>query len=509
MFEWEYYWKNKNIPSPKGLFGIGHLIDIMKDFKECDNRWKEECGETYGLMLMGTPELLTTNLDLIREIYVKQFENFIDRESFSPESTDKDKSLLTSGMFTKRGEAWRRIRNLCSPAFSSAKMKMFVTFFNQSADKTIEILEDYFKNNKEVDMKELCDGMTLDSIFKSIFGYKIDIQEDPDNIVRTYAKKFFNVDIKNPSILILILFPYTCYLLRKYFDYHVGTQIEHRFFKDLLSKCLERRRRKLKCHDSNEAPDFFNVLLHALEEDNKYKDSDEEISFEKATQKQKNKGMSEYEILGQGFLFLLSGYETTSTSIHFILFMLAYHQEYQDKCREEIFSALRGKDLNYIDYETVNKLDYLEQCIKEGLRMYPPAGRINRVCVNKTTVNGIVFEPGTNVSVSIFNLHYDENVYLEPDVFNPERFSSEQKTLRDPLHYLPFGYGPRNCIGMRYAYLSMKVYLAKLLTKFIFVTCDKSTKLPIRIDSKGITKPSDKLILKVNKVNDDKVRFFF
>uniref|UniRef100_A0A0N4Z4L9 Cytochrome P450 n=1 Tax=Parastrongyloides trichosuri TaxID=131310 RepID=A0A0N4Z4L9_PARTI len=500
---WKTYWKKRNIPSPDGTIFFGHTLQLFGDFKKCDERWQKEFGETYGLMIMGTPDLTTTNMEIIKEVYVKQFENFTDRQAFIPESAGEEESLLTNGMFSKGGDAWRRIRNLCSPAFTTGKMKMFVKFFNESVDKTIEILNKHCDNDKEIDMKMLCDGMTLDSIFKSTFGYKADMQEDPNNIVRVYARKMFESDIKDPAFLFLILFPYINSLLRKYFGYHVNEQKEHNFFRDMLSECFERRKKELKENVNNEAPDFFKVLIKSLEEKNQINEIDNEIIFEKATESQKKKGMSKCEILAQGFLFLLAGYETTSNTLHFLLFMLAHHQEYQDKCREEIINALDGKNINYIDYETVNKLNYLEQCVKESLRMYPPAGKINRMCVKRTTINGIDFEPGTTVSVSIFNLHYNDKVYPEPEVYDPDRFSPEQKALRDPLYYLPFGYGPRNCIGMRYAYLSMKVYLARLLLKFKFVTCDNSVSLPVKINAKGMTKTDKELILKVERINYD------
>uniref|UniRef100_A0A0N5C222 Cytochrome n=1 Tax=Strongyloides papillosus TaxID=174720 RepID=A0A0N5C222_STREA len=181
--------------------------------------------------------------------------------------------------------------------------------------------------------------------------------------------------------------------------------------------------------------------------------------------------------------------------------MLAHHQEYQNRCREEILESIENKNIDYIDYDTINKLNYLDQCIKECLRMYPPAGRISRMCVQKTTINNIDFKPGVSVSIPIFNLHYDEDIYPEPNIFDPERFSPEQKAQRDPLYYMPFGYGPRNCIGMRYAYLSMKVYLARLLLKFKFKTCSESLPIPLEICAKLLTKPIKKLYLKVETIS--------
>uniref|UniRef100_A0A0K0DY13 Cytochrome P450 n=1 Tax=Strongyloides stercoralis TaxID=6248 RepID=A0A0K0DY13_STRER len=496
------YWKKRKIPSPKGKFGVGNMLELLNDFKSCDERWKKEFGETYGIMMGFRPDLTTTNLDIIKEVYVKQFDKFIDRDGFMPNVSKNEKSLLANGMFVKTGEDWRRIRNLCSPAFTTGKMKMFVKFFNETADKTLEILHNYEIEDKAIDIKELCDGMTLDSIFKSTFGFKTDLQEDPNNIVREYSKRLFDSNIYDPRFLFIVLFPKITSFLRINFNYNVKDNKELNYFTNILSECYERRKKELDEGINNEAPDFFKVLLQSVNNDYDInKENDEEIVFEKATQKQKKKGMSKIEILAQGFLFLLAGYETTANTINFLLFILAHHQEYQEKCREEILEIFQGKIVDYIDYDTVNKLNYLDQCVKECLRMYPPAGKINRICIEKTTINGITFEPGTMVSVPIFNLHYDEKIYPQPNIFDPERFSPKQKAERDPLYYMPFGYGPRNCIGMRYAYLSIKVYLARFLLKYKFKLCNESLSLPIEIVTKGLTKPLKTLYLKVESIS--------
>uniref|UniRef100_A0A0N5C223 Cytochrome P450 n=1 Tax=Strongyloides papillosus TaxID=174720 RepID=A0A0N5C223_STREA len=495
-----HYWKKRNILGPEGKFGVGNLLEIMNDFKNCDLKWKKEFGETYGVMMGLRPDLTTTNLDIIKEVYVKQFDKFIDREDFMSTSSKTCDSLLDNNMLSRRGEDWRRIRNLCSPAFTTGKMKMFVKFFNETVDRTIEILKKYETEDKEIDMKELCDGMTIDSIFKSTFGYKTDLQEDPNNIIRVYCRRLFDASIYDPEFLFMLLFPEISKFLRVYFGYHVKINTEHNYFRNLLSECYERRKKELERGENNEAPDFFKVLLQSVNDED-IENNDREIVTESATENQKRKGMSKIEALSQGFLFLLAGHETTASSVHFLLFMLAHHQEYQDRCREEILEVLGEKSIDYIDYDTVNKLTYLDQCVKECLRMYPPSGRINRMCVQKTTINGIDFEPGCLVSIPIFTMHYNEDVYPQPNIFDPERFSPEQKAGRDPLYYIPFGYGPRNCIGMRYAYISMKVYLARLLLKYKFKTCPESLPIPLEITSRGMTKPIEKLYLKVETIS--------
>eukprot|EP00058_Branchiostoma_floridae_P007457 XP_002592945.1 hypothetical protein BRAFLDRAFT_117763 [Branchiostoma floridae] len=133
-----------------------------------------------------------------------------------------------------------------------------------------------------------------------------------------------------------------------------------------------------------------------------------------------------------------------------------------------------------LDYEAVNEMHFLEMCVNETLRMFPAAQRFDRVCKEDTEVKGLHIPAGTIVNIPAYAIHHDPEIWPEPEKFKPERFSKEEKESRDPYAYLPFGSGPRNCVGMRLALMELKFALAKALQKVRFVTCDK-TVIPIGI----------------------------
>ena len=116
----------------------------------------------------------------------------------------------------------------------------------------------------------------------------------------------------------------------------------------------------------------------------------------------------------------------------------------------------------------------MEMVIDETLRMYPPATRLERVANNDYEFEGIKIKKGQVIAVSIYAMHHDPTIYPNPDQFDPNRFSEENKKTRDSASYLPFGAGPRNCIGMRFAVIEMKLLLASILSKYRFLTCDKT-----------------------------------
>lgn len=164
------------------------------------------------------------------------------------------------------------------------------------------------------------------------------------------------------------------------------------------------------------------------------------------------------ELLNNIYLFMLGGYETTATALGYVSFILATHQNEQLRLQNEIDDVCD-------DYEQIIKLDYLDWFIRETLRLYPIAPFIvNRRCNKTCQIGQLKIEEGTNFSVDMYSIHYDEQLYgpVSPLKFYPERFRDK----RHPLAWIPFGAGPRNCVGMRFAILEMKLALVKILRRY-------------------------------------------
>ena len=119
-------------------------------------------------------------------------------------------------------------------------------------------------------------------------------------------------------------------------------------------------------------------------------------------------------------------------------------------------------------------MQYLDMVIEETQRMYPAASRVDRICNQDYEFEGIKLKKGQLWVASIFGLHYDEELYPNPEKFDPERFNETNKKTRDNISHIPFGAGPRSCIAMRFAVLEMKILLATILSKFKFEKCDQT-----------------------------------
>lgn len=122
-------------------------------------------------------------------------------------------------------------------------------------------------------------------------------------------------------------------------------------------------------------------------------------------------------------------------------------------------------------------MKYMDMVIDETMRVYPTATRLDRVANKDYEYEGIKFPKGLIITVPIYALHHDPDIYPDPEQFNPERFSEENKRSRENVAFIPFGAGPRICIGMRFSMIEMKLLLSSILSKYRFVTCEKT---PVR-----------------------------
>ena len=175
-------------------------------------------------------------------------------------------------------------------------------------------------------------------------------------------------------------------------------------------------------------------------------------------------------------VLVIAGYETTSTALSYITYAIASHPLEQQKLQQHIDTHFDS----YIDddmpsYDTVAQMDYLDMFIRETLRMYPilPVV-INRQSTEDFDIPNIGTIPaGTRIAVDMYTLHFDPDLWgpVDPHTFYPERFA----TKRHSMAWIPFGAGPRNCIGMRFALMELKLALVCLLKTYTIVSCGEAT----------------------------------
>jgi cytochrome P450 len=179
------------------------------------------------------------------------------------------------------------------------------------------------------------------------------------------------------------------------------------------------------------------------------------------------------------FLFyfvVIAGYETTSTALSYVTYVLAIHPEEQQKLQEHIDTHFDGEtEHDMPSYDAISNMDYLDMFVRETLRMYPIAPIVvNRQSTEEFNIEGIGKIPaGTRIAVDMYSLHFDPDLWgpVDPHTFYPERFA----TKRHPMAWIPFGAGPRNCVGMRFALIELKMALVRLLKTYSIIDCGEKT----------------------------------
>ena len=170
-------------------------------------------------------------------------------------------------------------------------------------------------------------------------------------------------------------------------------------------------------------------------------------------------------------IFLTAGFETTANTIGSMICLLANNPEEQEKIVTEINDQLGSDE---ITHDNIQVLDYLEACIKETLRMCPPVVEVFRHCSKDTEIKGLKIKKGTKIQMPIYAAHYHPEFYPEPYKFKPERFLKENDDQITPYTWRPFGAGNRSCIGQRFSLMEIKIFMAKLLSKYKLIPTERT-----------------------------------
>lgn len=176
-------------------------------------------------------------------------------------------------------------------------------------------------------------------------------------------------------------------------------------------------------------------------------------------------GLSDKEVRAEVDTFLFAGHDTTSSALSWTVYRLASHQDIQTKCRAEIDEVFKDKKTEDTEWSDLSKMEYLTRCIKESLRITPPVPVIQRRIEEPLDINGANIPKNSPVSIHIYEIHNNTEIWENPLEYNPDRFLHENVKKRDPFSFVAFSAGPRNCIGQNFAMNFMKIVLSKLLRK--------------------------------------------
>ncbi|KAJ3651670.1 hypothetical protein Zmor_017694 [Zophobas morio] len=461
-FKWSYqYWHKRNVPYLQPQIPFGNIknplrskefsgVTIKKIYDEMKTRgWKHG-----GLYVFNKPNYFPIDLDLVKNVMTKDFQHFVDRNTFANE-----KEPLHEHLLNLKGAKWRNLRAKLTPTFTSGKMKMMFSVMAECQEGLQKRLEKESLKNQPIDIKEVLACFTTNIIGTCAFGLEFKALEDEDSAFREFGRQLFTVSkLQMFKIMFIRTFP----KLATSLNISAGRKETSKFIMNIVEDTVGYREKNNYTRN-----DFMQLLINL-----KNKAPPESGAHD-------GKPLTMNEIASQAIVFFAAGFETSSTLMTFALYELSKNPNIQEKLRSEINEVL-AKHQNNITYDSIQDIKYLTQVIDETFRMHPPVPTLNRKCTKDYKVENqdAVIEEGTPVLISVLGIHYDKDYYPNPEKFDPERFSDENRKSRHHYAHLPFGDGPRNCIGMRFGLLQSKMGLVSLIRNFKF-SLNEKTKQPL------------------------------
>lgn len=488
------YWTKLGVKQEDPLFLIGnHAAFVFKStsFPEVMERiYKSFPNERYlGIYTFFKPVLVIRDPDLIKQVLVKEFDTFPEHTEILPPGLD---DIWSNSLFASKGEKWRDLRSTISPAFTSTKMRGMFLLMSHCAEQFAQFFLDKDEEELTLEMEDIFTRYANDCIATCAFGLKCDSLKEPNNefyIAGKDATDFSSLP-KTIGIFFSIIFP----RLMKALGVGMFTQRIRKYFAHLVLNTI-----KIREENNIIRPDMLHLLTEArkgrlqyIEDETTAKEmgfaTAEEVHFKEIV-KAKKMEIRDTDVIAQAMGFLFAGFETTSILLCMTAYELALNQDVQERLLEEIDAHLiesNGK----ITYEGMNKLKYLDMVISEVIRKWPPIPATDRFSVKPFTIDPILptekpleVLAGTSFWIPIYGIHRDPKNYPNPDKFDPERFSDENKSKINSYAYLTFGGGPRNCIGSRFSLMEAKIVYIHILKYFKFVPVER-TDIPFIMSKK-------------------------
>ncbi|CAH0397734.1 unnamed protein product [Chilo suppressalis] len=448
---------------------------LMYDLEEVYTAFPDE---RYMGYVEGTkPVILVRDPELIKKITVKDFDHFLNHTDFF---TQEMEPLFSLTLIMMKDDKWKDMRTSLSPAFTGNKMKLMMPFIHEITNNIVDALK--AQNGKDVNLDDIMRRFTTDVIASTAFGLQVNSLNERDNEFFKCGQNLFNFNTFQKIYLFLcVQFP----IFTKLTKLRLRPTKTTKFFTDIVTSTMEYREK-----NNVVRPDMIHLLMQlnkgTLESSNSNPEKDV-VGFATVQEEMKPRGKTREwtmpEIVGQALTFFIAGFETTASTATMCLHELALNPEVQEKLYEEIknFSETIGK----LSYENINELKYLDCVLNETFRKWSAIVMMDRVCTKEYELpppheggKPYKLRPGDLVYNIVNAIHMDPMYYPNPDVFDPDRFSEENKPNIRPFTFMPFGMGPRACIGSRLALLELKMLFFTLILHFKVMKCPR-TKDPI------------------------------
>ncbi|KAL4586428.1 hypothetical protein LXL04_011064 [Taraxacum kok-saghyz] len=408
--------------------------------------WSNLYGRNFLNWYGPQAQLVVTEAELIKEILYNKDDVYpkIELEGHA-------KKLLGDGLSSTKGDKWTKLRKLANGVFHGESLKSMIPAMICSAETMLERWKEY--NGKEIEVFYEFRILTSEVISKTAFGSSylegkkiFDMLTKLTLIVSRNAHK-----IRIPGISNLI----------KTDDDIESEKLEQRM-KDCIVKIIQKRDQETKVSDT-----IKSVFLGELLEASLDKDDMKRISLD--------------DMVDECKTFYFAGHETTTSLLGWTILLLAIHQDWQEKARNEVFEFFGKTNPNH---DSITKLKTMNMIVEESLRLYPPVPAIKRKVAREVRLGEMTLPPNMELYISPLAVHHDPTIWGDDvHMFNPDRFEGgiANATKNTPASFLPFGFGPRNCVGLNFALVEAKIALVMILQRFKFKLSPNYVHAPVQV----------------------------
>ena len=448
-------------PGPKGLPFIGEAFRFQKDPFGFFLWLRENFGDIVQDKNSAFPIVTVFSPEAIEHVLVRS------AKKYQKDRILKSWALLFGeGLLTAEGDHWKRDRRAIQPAFARVRLEDYRSIMVGQAKKTVERLK--LKQGQSLDVSVEMTELTLHIALESLFGSEVDqkfTHADYELVAQALKHITEWFEFSSGAWMVLpMAFPWFPFPAKLRYQRAVE-QLDQ-----LMSRIISEKRESLK--KGAPSNDLLAALLSAADPE-----GGQQPIF------------TDRQVRDHALTFFLAGHETTSLALTYILRLLALHSDVQEKLRSSMTQA-----------NSLEDCDYLDQVIDEALRLFPPASTTAREAIEADELVGYPIARGTTVGIPIWAIHRDPRYFGEAvDQFRPERWTPEFRKRLPRSVYLPFGYGPRMCIGFGFAIQEMKLILNEVLKNYrVEIRPDDSA---IRLLHSITMRPRDPVMLSFHPIS--------
>ncbi|XP_075979951.1 cytochrome P450 6k1-like [Anticarsia gemmatalis] len=467
LLKWRYmktFWRKKGIPHlpVHPLFGSMTFLQKINPNIWLKDIYLEYSSPYVGVWSFWRPGLIVNCPNITRNIVVKDADVFRNRLL----GTGTKDELSCLNLFTVNDPLWTSLRRRLTAVFTASKLRGWQELFRSKTSDLIHRIKTDSENGVIINLRPLFADYSTDIIGESSFGIKCESTRTGTGHLREMTKDFEKYSTYRGIEWSSIFFVPE---MADIFGFTFWPKHTMAYFSKVFKMIVQERGGYDKETDGKK--DLLDALLKMRQD--ALKD---------------NQNMEEVILISNALIFLQGGYDTTSATLTYLTYELAYHPEVQQRLYEEIVEARSNLETDEFDANDLAELPYFNAVLKETMRKYPIMGWLDRLALKDYRIDEKLTVPaGTVVFINVNGMHHDPKLFPDPNEFRPERFLPENEKNIIPYTYLPFGDGPRSCIGKRFAQFSLRFALAAISTNFIIKPL-KDSPVPndVPVETKGL-----------------------